>query len=376
MLTHKEYEDRFNDKWGSKYSLLSKYKKSTSPVLVRHNECGKEYNKQASEALRYGCKDCARKKSLNKAHKMQTKKHKKFIKDINELVGDEYTVLSKYKNSRTPVKIKHNVCGKIYKVRPTHFLQGRRCMCTKNKTFYKDLQKELDKKYNNEFEILETGYITLTNKTKVKHNKCGHVYDIEINKLLDKKTCYKCGIGTNMKTHADFINEVKEIWKDEFEVLSKYKGTAEKVLVRHKECGNKYWKWPETLNKGFGCKFCSPIGLSSGVKRVTLSLNEIGMDYRREIKFNKCKNVRKLPFDFGIFDDEQLLFLIEYDGEQHFKPSKLFGGKKELELIKKRDQIKNEYCEENDLNLLRIRGRGKSKEEIKQIIEEYISKIT
>ena len=46
---------------------------------------------------------------------------------------------------------------------------------------------------------------------------------------------------------------------------------------------------------------------------------------------------------------------IEFDGEQHFKAKEYFGGKEEFRNIKRRDKIKNKYCEMNNVNLIRIK---------------------
>lgn len=62
-----------------------------------------------------------------------------------------------------------------------------------------------------------------------------------------------------------------------------------------------------------------------------------------------------MRFDFAIIDDEKnLIKLIEYDGEQHFKPIEQFGGQEAFEELKQRDKIKNNYCREHNINLLRI----------------------
>jgi hypothetical protein len=45
---------------------------------------------------------------------------------------------------------------------------------------------------------------------------------------------------------------------------------------------------------------------------------------------------------------------IEYDGKQHFKPIKYWGGQKSFDLTKKRDKIKNEYCKKNNIILIRF----------------------
>jgi len=61
--------------------------------------------------------------------------------------------------------------------------------------------------------------------------------------------------------------------------------------------------------------------------------------------------LRKLSFDFYLSDYNMC---IEFDGEQHFKPVAYFGGDKRHEIQMKRDKIKNEYCKNNNINLIRI----------------------
>ena len=55
----------------------------------------------------------------------------------------------------------------------------------------------------------------------------------------------------------------------------------------------------------------------------------------------------------------QYNLFIEYDGQQHYEPARFHGGNNEknihvLKKIQEHDKIKNKYCEENNINLLRI----------------------
>ena len=51
-----------------------------------------------------------------------------FKKEVFDLVGSEYEFLDSYVNSYTKIKVKHNKCGHIYEVRPNLFLNnGSRC---------------------------------------------------------------------------------------------------------------------------------------------------------------------------------------------------------------------------------------------------------
>ena len=74
--------------------------------------------------------------------------------------------------------------------------------------------------------------------------------------------------------------------------------------------------------------------------------------YIRQHGFDSCKYINKLNFDFYI---PEFNTCIEFDGIQHYKPVKEFGGLKEFENIKKRDECKNKWCVENNIKLIRIK---------------------
>uniref|UniRef100_A0AC35TKK4 Peptidase A2 domain-containing protein n=1 Tax=Rhabditophanes sp. KR3021 TaxID=114890 RepID=A0AC35TKK4_9BILA len=59
---------------------------------------------------------------------------------------------------------------------------------------------------------------------------------------------------------------------------------------------------------------------------------------------------RSLSFDFIVGNN----LLIEFDGEQHFKPSGYPNGADALERQRRYDQMKNNYCRNNGLHLIRI----------------------
>ncbi|MDF2790474.1 MAG: hypothetical protein K0S80_3575 [Neobacillus sp.] len=98
---------------------------------------------------------------------------------------------------------------------------------------------------------------------------------------------------------------------------------------------------------------CSPS--SAGEERIAkwLSLNNI--TYIRQFRINECRNNKPLPFDFAVFDsNNNLSYLIKFDGEQHFNPRDFFGGEGAFLKRKENDEIKNKFCEENNIKLIRI----------------------
>jgi len=71
-----------------------------------------------------------------------------------------------------------------------------------------------------------------------------------------------------------------------------------------------------------------------------------------EERFKECRDKLPLSFDFWI---PSLNTLVEYDGEQHFRVSKFFGGLERLKLSQKRDRTKSRYAKRTGKKLIRIR---------------------
>ena len=61
-------------------------------------------------------------------------------------------------------------------------------------------------------------------------------------------------------------------------------------------------------------------------------------------------------FDFAIFENDKLKCFIEYDGILHFKQDKYHGWNNDetWQKTQRNDAIKNEYCKQNNIPLLRI----------------------
>lgn len=99
------------------------------------------------------------------------------------------------------------------------------------------------------------------------------------------------------------------------------------------------------------------------------------VEYEWEKCFIDCTNINEtstLPFDFYL---PKYNSIIEYDGLQHFESIKLWGGDEKLEITKQNDNIKDEYCRANHINLLRIPYTTK-KEDIERIILEFLQSAT
>lgn len=93
---------------------------------------------------------------------------------------------------------------------------------------------------------------------------------------------------------------------------------------------------------------------STGEMLIENILNKNNINFKKEYTFPSLvsDNNRKLRFDFAILDNNnQLKYLIEFDGEQHYQKVKYFTNQEDG---LKRDKQKNKFCLENNICLIRI----------------------
>lgn len=141
-------------------------------------------------------------------------------------------------------------------------------------------------------------------------------------------------------------------------------------------CGNVFSELPARVNDGYvtscGCRI-----QSCGEEYVHSVLELIGANVLPQYTFDDCRSIYKLRFDFAIFDtNNNLLGLIEYDGKQHFEIVEWFGGEEGFRNTQKRDKIKNTYCQQHGIPLLRLPYTLSFNEISTQIYEYYESLTT
>ena len=96
-----------------------------------------------------------------------------------------------------------------------------------------------------------------------------------------------------------------------------------------------------------------------GIHLVKKCLEEMRIKYEHNASYI-VKDVKWLRWDFILYEGDEVKAFIEYDGKQHFKPSR-FGGmtqeqaEENLITSQRRDKIKNDFCKDNNYPLLRIK---------------------
>ena len=128
------------------------------------------------------------------------------------------------------------------------------------------------------------------------------------------------------------------------------------------QCGNIHVVSGKMLRDGKTTS-CGCRRQSLGEEAVEKLLLANGLNYAKEylvaVRKEQIYQHHKARFDFAIFSQESvLLYLIEYDGEQHFKDRRdtksFWGNLESFEQRQERDNLKNQWCQENNIPLIRI----------------------
>ena len=116
------------------------------------------------------------------------------------------------------------------------------------------------------------------------------------------------------------------------------------------DCGREVERTSDSLiqQDTFSCGHCNR---SMGSIRIEQILKENNIKYELEKAFSDLKGKNNMPFRFDFYLPEYNR-LIEFDGIQHYKERTIFSDT--LEIIQQRDLIKNQYCINNNIPLVRI----------------------
>lgn len=193
---------------------------------------------------------------------------------------------------------------------------------------------------------------------KCKNN---HIYKQDRRNFLANKKCKECYLQSKILTKSEIIKNIRNIHGNYYKYnFNNFKNIHSKIEIKCKKEHIFYQKISNHL-QGKGCPICKE---SNGERKIALFLENNNIEFIRQKKFNDCFFKEKLSFDFYL---PNIDIAIEYDGIQHFKPVKIFGGEKEFQKNKIRDKIKNEYCIKNNIHLIRISYLDKIEDKLSHI---------
>ena len=261
-------------------------------------------------------------------------------------------------------------CGKINKTSYNHYVEsikrygknlchscamkewGKSTLETRQEKHY---QKLLDK-------CKENGYTLATKKDELKRNTTRIKYicpkhgeqEMRLANFLNGRKCPECNYDQHRTDYQlsqdEIIKRVKECNGKLLNPEDYINNSVNNLKFECSNCGEVFYSSLQHFLQHGGrlCKACSKTK-SVGEARIQSFLDNHNICYEPEKWFPDCRDIKPLPFDFYLPDYNMM---IEFDGEQHFRNKGYF--KHSVEQINAHDEIKNNYCKEKGITMLRI----------------------
>lgn len=330
------------------------YKNAHTKVCIICPKHGEFWQEPANHLLGRGCYLCGREESGKK----QTMPIEEFISKAKKVHGDKYDYSkAKYgKNNEEKICIICPEHGEFWQT-PADHLKGNGCSkCGRIKTLNSirlTTEKFVEKAKNihgDKYDYSKVVYKGNKEKVCIICPKHGEFWQFPSNHLSGKG-CFACrnelNSANNTSSTEEFIEKAKIVHGDKYDYSKvDYKSAKEKVCIICPEHGE-FWQRPTNHLSGFGCPMCFK-GKSS--KELKLK-NDLEKDFiNEEIIYQARPNwLKGQTFDF-YFPKHNLA--IEYQGEQHFFPIKLFGGEEQFKKNLSYDKRKNFLSTQNKCKIL------------------------
>lgn len=273
--------------------------------------------------------------------------------------------------SKNIVKVECDNCHEIKELRFGDYMivfnKKNKYYCSNCKA--ESIKEGVKKKYGEDIENVFQLNSVKKKIVKTCQKKYGVDHHLQNNNILEKQK------KTNQERYGvDFIPELKKNTQDIFikrcndihnnlydYSLVNYIRVDDKIKIICKKHGEFEQRGYSHLG-GEGCPKCKT---SKGENIIIEYLNENNITYQYQKKFDDCVYKTSLPFDFYFPD---LNMCLEYDGIQHFISIDGWGGEEEFKLRKKKDKIKNNYCKNKGIKLVRIKYDEDILEKLQNVI--------
>ena len=280
-------------------------------------------------------------------------------------------------NNQSMIKYTCPVHG-IQEKRATGLKQGKRCaLCANETKWHKAVKSRSNnddvrqKYYSTALDICaERGYMLLSHAEDFTGYKGYIMYkcekhgekSIRFGNLKSGKGCPDCQRENARGRFSFSPDEAKkqvEAMGGKLINSDKYiNSMTENLLVECPRCHKNQFLTSLRHFTQHGGKVCSECFKkeSNGERKVREWLEDNHIQFEQQKWFPDCRDINPLPFDFYIKERNTV---IEFDGKQHFEDSHYFDHadtrfSNTLSYIQYHDNIKNNYCKEKGINLLRI----------------------
>lgn len=330
------------------------YYKADKPVQIYCSVCGEYYfQKPKLHLLGHGCTICANNKPINT---------KEFICRAKERWGERYSYNKTiYTTSKTKVIITCKEHGD-WLATPSDFLYGHGCPeCGKIKVTestrltQEDFICRAKKIHLGKYDYSKVHYVNHDTYITITCPIHGDFKQAPSNHLAGQG-CKLCGIEKLKNAfkmgREKFIEKARTKHGNRYDYSQvEYVNNKTDVIVICPEHGPFLVAPQEHLQGLNGCPKCQT-SKGENLIRTWLELHNIDYFWHKPIKtpFAIGKNKKFIP-DFYI---ESKKLIIEYNGEQHYRPKKFWGGDKQYKWQQRRDAALREYCKHENIRLLEI----------------------
>ncbi len=297
------------------------------------------------------CSDCYY-KIRGEERKFTFEQAKEIIESVNEnkLLSEEYLSYNDI------LKILCG-CGEEFYISLRYFQKGKNtCDKCSNRGIQWNKESVQEFIISKSSEYIDQEYINVDTLMKFKCQECGEIYESSFYNYYknQKYYCNDCAFkfsgDKHRYTYEEIYNKIEETGCHL--ITDFYTGNTQVLEIECGTCHEIFFTSWQIFNgkKNKACSDCN--GKTSAGEMIFMDLlKEYDIDYIHQHTYSDCKHKNILRFDFHI---PKLNIIVEIDGRFHREIIEGLGGVEEFELTKLRDEIKNKYCIDNGIPLIRI----------------------
>ncbi len=353
-ITPEEWRRRCSDKHNGKYTCdLSNYINQDTPIEIICPTHG-AFLKKPSTHLHYsGCPPCGYVRSSD----TRTGDTAQYITRVSKIHSGKYDYSKTiYTGSKFKLIVTCPVHGDFNIVASRHLRKAGCQFCSKElmgKSRTKGRLYFIEKAcrvHGDKYDYTQAVYKDYKTKLRIVCPTHG-VFEQTPSGHIAGSGCSECGSDQMKITQDVFFKRVTKLHPELIlDDKTRYSRADKLVTVKCKTHGyfdriaSELMRVPRLGRVTIDCPKCES---SAGELKLRQILTTLGFQFISEYKFLGSK----WRYDFYI---PELGILIEYDGEQHYRPISFFGGDVGYETIRQRDKDKDNLAKQRNAKLIRI----------------------